>query len=200
MDIIKQASISEVVLLFNLLFVLPTLAFLLLKLRKYETLFGALPDEKKKKKKKAKPEPPPPPANPEKKATDGKYPYQLAVFLSPPERSCLSALETALGAEVAVYPKVALWEWVEPTDKDPDYRDRLHGLELDFLVCDRRTGQALTAVMFKAVKGRPAGKIDEIKKVCEAAGAKLVFVEFVEGGEYDPAKLKKELGIPDLDL
>lgn len=196
-DILRRTGIAEVILLFNLLFVLPTLALLLLRVRKYEARFGP-PGGKEKGEARPKAETPPPP-NAER-TTDGKYPYRRALFLSPPERSCLAALETALGPEAAVHPKVALWEWVEPTDKDPDYRKRLHGLALDFLVCDRRTGQALAAVMFKPAKGRPSNGLSETRKICEAAGAKLVLVEFVEDGEYDSARLKKELGIPDPDL
>ncbi len=200
MDAIRQISISEVALLFILLFVLPLLALLVRRLRAYEALFGDLPDEKKKEKKKAAAAAPAPAAaaSTEDAVPGNVYPYRAKAFLSPSDHACLEAMREALGDEVDVFPKVALWELVESTDKAPGYLNRLHDKDYDFLVCDRRTGQPLTAVMYNAGKGRPAGRIDEIRKICKAAGANVVFID--QKAEYDADSLKEALGLPDLDI
>lgn len=198
MDIISQISISEVVLVFNLIFVLPALAYLLLRLRKYENQFGMLQEDPKKEKKKKAEEPAAAPTASGTKIDLGVYPYRACTFLTSPEKSCLEALVGALGSEVHVFPKVALWETVESTDAEPGYRERLHGKDFDFLVCDRLTAQPMTAIMFRPGKGRPSGPSDEVKKICAAAKVNLVFIEQAE--VYDAAKLKAELGIPDLEL
>lgn len=200
MEIVSKTSISEVILLFNIIFILPMMALMLLRLRKYETLFGQLPEEdRKKKRKKGKQEPEPAQsAAPDPDAVpDDVYPYKTRMFLSPADRACLAALREALG-EVEVYPKVALWELVEATEKAPGYAKRLRGLDFDFLVCDRGTGTPLTAVMYKPGKGRPAGDIDELQKIYGSAGANVVLIDMAE--EYDAKTLKDALGIPDLDL
>lgn len=207
MDIISKITISEVVLLFLLIFILPGMALLVRRLRKYEALFGDLPEEEKKKGKKKKAaeedddllddDPPAAPAKEEEEDAKG-YPYQSRAFLSPADRACLSSMREALGPDVEVYPKVALWETVESTERSAAHVNRLHGLDYDFLVCDKRTGQVLTAVMFKPGKGRPAGPVDELKRICAAAKANVVFIEMAE--EYDARKLKDALGIPDLDI
>lgn len=201
MDAIRQASLSEVMLLFVLVFVLPGMTYLLMRLRRYEMLYGLLPDKKKKKRKKE----PDPDASPAEEAVksvepslERKYPYKARLFLSPPERACLAAMREALGGEVDVYPKAALWETVESEESEPFFRDRLRGLDYDFLVCDKATGRLLTAVMFNPGRGRPAGPGDTIKKVCQAAGVNVVFIDLVE--EYDVDKMKRALGIPELDL
>ncbi len=129
---------------------------------------------------------------------DNVYPYKTKKFLSPSDHACLNAMQEALGEEVYVFPKVALWEHFESTEKNPGYMKRLHELDYDFLVCDRRTGQPLTAVMYNAGKGRPAGKIDAVKKICKAAGAPVVFID--QAPEYDADSLKEALGLPDLDM
>ena len=203
MEIISKITIAEVILLFVLCFILPLLALLLLRLRKYETLFGALPEEGKKGKKKKKKQEeevaaaavaaPDPDAVP-----DDVWPYGAKGFLSPADRACLAAMREALGPEVDVFPKVALWETVEATDKAPGYGKRLHGKAYDFLVCDRKTGQPLTGVMYNPGKGRPAGAIDDFRKICRAAGANVVFIDMAE--EYDVKTLKEALGIPELDI
>lgn len=198
MDILGQITIAESLLLFILLFVLPGLTFLIRKLRRYEKEFGQLPEEKKKKKKKEEP-PPPEPAAPAKDAVPADvFPYRAKTFLSPADKACLAAMREAMGAEVEVFPKVALWETVESTDKNPGFGERLHGKDYDFLVCDKKTGQPLTGVMYAPAKGRPAGPIDDMKKICAAAGANLVFIDMAE--EYDVKKMKDALGIPELDL
>ncbi len=51
LEVVSQAGISEVILLFVLLFVIPVTVFLLMRLRRYESLFGSLAAGKKKKKK-----------------------------------------------------------------------------------------------------------------------------------------------------
>ncbi len=201
MDAIRQISISEVMLLFILIFVLPLLTLMTLRLRKYEAAFGELPGAKKNGGK-AAPEAAPaaaPASAPAVEAVpDNVYPYKVKAFLSPSDHACLEAMREALGDEVDVFPKVALWELVESTDKAPGYLQRLHDKDYDFLVCDRRTGQPLTAVMYNAGKGRPAGRIDEIRKICKAASAHLVFID--QAAEYDADSLKKALGLPDLDI
>lgn len=201
MEILGKTSISEVILLFNLIFLLPMMALMLLRLRKYETLFGQLPESDKKKKGKAEPEPtaaPTPAGGTDPDAVpDDVFPYKTRAFLSPADRACLAALREALG-EVEVYPKVALWELVEATDKAPGYARRMHGKDFDFLVCDRRTGMPFTAVMYKPGKGRPAGAVDELQKICQAAGANVVLIDMAE--EYDVKTLKDALGIPDLEI
>lgn len=199
MEVIGKISIAEVILLFLLLFVLPTLFLLVMRLRKYEAMFGQLPKEakrgKKKKKKDADEEQANEGAAPE--ALEG-YPYRSKTFLSPADRACLVAMREALGPDVDVFPKVALWETVEPTEKDEAYRARLSDKCYDFLVCDKATGKALTAVMYKPGRGRPAGGIDELKNVCKAAEANVVFIDMAE--KYDGKSLKDALGIPELDL
>lgn len=198
MDTILSIGISEVVLLFVLLFLLPAMALLVLRLRKYETLFGELPEEKKagKKKKEKKAEPPkeaPAAAGP----AASNVGFKVKQFLTPADRACLAAMKEALG-EVEVYPKVAFWETVEPTERDAEASRRLEGKCLDFLVCDKSTGRALTAVMFNPGKGRPAAGIDEIRTISQTAAAPLVFIDMAE--KYDAKTLKKALGIPDLEL
>ncbi len=198
-DAITKAGIAEIALLFVVLFLCPLLFLLVRRLKRYETKFGYLeggaPPPPKPKKEKA---PPPAPAAEKPKVPDNVFPYKSRQFLSPPERQCLEALQQALGAEVDIFPKVALWETVEPTESDPGYAERLHQLDFDYLVCDKKLGQPLTAVMFKPGKGRPAGPVDMLTKICAAAGANLVFIDMAE--QYDAEQLKKELGLPDLDI
>ncbi|MCD8350456.1 MAG: DUF2726 domain-containing protein [Planctomycetaceae bacterium] len=203
LDALAKTTISEVILLFLLLFVLPMLALLVKRLRKYEMLYGVLKEEgrKKKKKKADEPEPaaPPPEILPEDEPPpDNSYPYASRIFLSPADKACLSALKEAFGSDVDIFPKVALWEVVEPTEKAVGYANRLRGLLFDFLICDAKTGQVLTGIAYNPGKGRPAGPIDELKAICHAAGANLVFIDMAE--EYDATKLKDALGIPDLDI
>jgi hypothetical protein len=68
----------------------------------------------------------------------------------------------------------------------------------DFLVCDKSTGKPLTAVMYKPGRGRPAGGVDELLKICKAAEANVVSIDMAE--KYDAKSLKEALGIPELDL
>lgn len=201
MEIVGKIGFSEVVLLFLLIFVLPVTALLLLRLRKYEALFGELPEEKKsgkKKKKKAKEKEPEPQPESPRAEHSGAVAFRSRPFLTPEDRACLAAMRQALGPEVEVYPKVALWETVEPVERDAESAKRLQGKCLDFLVCDKQTGKALTAVMFNPGKGRPAGGIDEIRTICGIAGASVVFIDMAE--KYDAKSLKKALGIPELDI
>ena len=204
MDILGQITISEVLLLFVLLFVLPGMAHLLLQLRRYESLYGLLPARGGKGRRAREAasassasdsdetrESAAPPAEPD------VYPYRLRMFLSPADKACLAAMREALGPEVDVYPKVATWELVEPSESIPGVMERLYGLDFDFLVCDRRTGQPLTAVAYNPGKGRPAGNADRLKRICAAAGCNVVFIDMAE--EYDSESLKKELGIVDFD-
>lgn len=200
MDSLSKISISEVILLFLLLFLLPLFGLILLRLREYERAYGQVPESGGGKP--AEKELPPP--EPAKEATKedevpgNVYPYKVRAFLSPADRACLVAMREALGPEVEIYPKVALWELVEATDKAPGFLKRLHDKDYDFLVCDRKTGLPLTAVMYNPGKGRPAGNIDEVRKICQAAGVNVVFIDMAE--EYDAASLKEALGIPDLDI
>ncbi|MCL2001221.1 MAG: DUF2726 domain-containing protein [Planctomycetes bacterium] len=198
LDIIAQITISEVMLLFVLLFVLPTTTFLILRLRRYENLFGELPNTVGKKK--AKPPEQPKTAPLAVGATavpTDVFPYKIRAFLSSADKACLQAMREALGPDVEVFPKVALWETIESADKNPGYLERLHGKDYDFLVCDRKTGQPLTAVMFKPGRGRPTGAVDELKRICAAAKANVVFIDMLEN--YDAKMLKDALGIPDLN-
>lgn len=201
-DVIGKITIAEVILLFLLIFILPTMALLLLRLRKYEKLFGDLPEEEKKgkkKKKKAKADDAAQtPAPKEEEPPAEGYPFRSKPFLTQPERDCLAAIREALGPDVEVYPKVALWETVEPEDNEKAAAERLHGKCYDFLVCDRQTGKALTGVMFNPGRGRPAGGADELRKICKAAEAPVVFIDMAE--KYDAKSMKSALGIPDLDL
>lgn len=204
MEILRQITLSEVMLLFNLIFIVPMLVLLVVRLRRYEALYGELP--KKGRRRKAAPAPPPEPEAGAPAAApaaanavpDDVFPYDAGTFLTAAEKACLAALRGALGPEVDVFPKVAIWEYVKSTDDNPGYAARLHGKDFDYLVCDVKLGQPLTAVMFEPGKGRPAGPTDELKKICSAAGANLVFIE--RRDDYDAAYLKKALGIPDLDI
>ena len=196
-DVLRNASIAEIMLLFVLLFIVPMLAMMLMQLRKYQQLFGDLPGRRKKEKAKEAPAAVAAAAPAAEEGDAEQYPYRATPFLSQPEKACLAALRDALG-DVEVYPKTALWECVEPTDAAPLHADRLRGLAFDYLVCDRGTGQPLTAVMFKPERGEPTRNIDEMRKICAAAGTSLVMLPLAES--YDAASLKKTLGIPDLDL
>ena len=192
-DAITQTTISEAILLFVLLFVLPGMTYMVAQMRRLEARVGLPPPDGNKKGKST----PPPSPPPEKKVPDDVFPYRQRPFLPPSERACADALREVLGAElVEIYPKAALWEILEPTDKDPGYLERLGGLNLDFLVCDKKTGQPLTAVIFNPGKGRPAGKIDLTGKCCAAAGLPAVFIDLAE--QYDAKSLKAALGIPDI--
>lgn len=200
MEIIGKTTISEVILLFLLLFVLPVTALLVLRLRQYEKLYGVLvPEGKsgKKAKKKAETEVEKEAPAAKGESSDG-YAYRARVFLSPAERTCLRVMREVLGKDVDVYPKVALWETVEPMDPTQANINRLHGQDYDFLVCDQKTGQPLTAVMFKGGRGGRGGAAGELTKICEAAGASVIFIDMAE--EYDAAKMKQALRIPDLEL
>ncbi len=203
LDAIRSITISEVILLFILLFVLPLLYLMVKRLRKYEAQFGDI-SEKDGKDGQSGPAAPAAPAKPggtgpaEEAVPDNVYPYKTKTFLSPADRACLLAMQEAMGEEVDVFPKVALWELVDSTEKAPGYLKRLHDKDYDFLVCDRRTGRPLTAVMYTAGKGRPAGKIDEVKKICKAASVPVAFIDMAE--KYTADSLKKALGLPDLDL
>ncbi len=199
LEAMSQTTISEVILLFILLFMLPMLALLILRLRKYERLFGELPEEKKKgKKKKKKKDDIPEPAAADPSVPADVFPYKTRPFMSQSDQKALAAMREAYGADVEVFPKVALWETVESTDKTPGFAERLHDKCYDFLICDARTGEPLTAVMYNPGKGRPAGRIDDLKKICAAAGANVVFIDMSDN--YDAAGIKKALGIPELDL
>lgn len=199
LDIFGQAGISEVILLFVLIFIIPTLAFLLIKLRRYEATYGviSLRGRKKKKKKEKKPEPPPP-AKEKPSVPPDVFPYRTRVFLTPSEQAFLKALHDAVGGEVTVYAKVALWDLVESTDKNPGFTDRLFDKRVDFLVCDKSTGTPFTAVCFEPDKKAPKGPKEELDKICKAAGLYLVFLP--EAEEYDARKLKTLLEIPEFDL
>lgn len=199
LEILAQTTLSEIMLLFVLLFILPATAYLLLRLRRYESRYGLLTNAKGGKKKAPPPEPvPAAEAKLSPSVPADSFPYRSRLPLSAAELSCLAALRGALGPDVEVFPKVALWEVVEATEKDPGYFARLTGKACDFLVCDRKTGRPLTAVMFKPGKGRPAGPLDELGRICAAAQANVVFIDMAE--EYDAGSLKKALGIPELDL
>lgn len=203
MEILSKITISEVILLFNLLFVLPTLALLLLRLRKYEALYGVLPTEpgKKRGKKTKKIEAPGDDAaakNAGRAEAAAGYAYRTRTFMSPAERNCLRVMREVLGDDVDIFPKVALWETVDPMDAGAGASSRLEGKDYDFLICDRRTGQPLTAVMFKGGRGRPAGSVDELVKICESAGAGVVFIEMAD--DYNVKKMKEALRIPELEL
>lgn len=204
MDVIRKITISEVILLFNLLFVLPLLALMLLRIRRYEKLYGVLPDEGKfalrfRRKKKAAP----PPkekveaAPVESAPAAGAIQYRTRAFLAAGERNCLKVMLDVLGNEVDVFPKVALWETVEPVEGGSAAMARLHGLDYDFLVCDKTTGQPLTGVMFKGGRGKGRGA-SELEEICKAAGASVVFIEMSE--DYNAKKMKEALRIPDLEL
>ncbi len=52
--------------------------------------------------------------------------------------------------------------------------------------------------MYKPGRGRPAGAVDELLKICKAAEASVVSIDMAE--QYDVKSLKDALGIPDLDL
>lgn len=195
---LAKASISELFLLFILIFVLPLMTLMLLRIRRYEQLYGLLPEKEKKKKGGGEKQREPAPDDDAAPDWDqSKYPYVAKAFLSPADRACLEALRQALG-EVEVYPKVALWELVDSAGESPEYAERLRGKDLDFLVCDRRTGMPLTGVQYRPGKGRPSGPADELERICKAAGTSLVFIDMAE--EYDVKTLKDALGIPDLEL
>lgn len=203
-DVISKITISEVILLFVLIFILPVLTMMLMRLRRYEAAFGPPPEGRvgKRKGKSRAEEPAAPvaavPPAPAEDAIDATvFPYRGKAFLSPADRACLVALREVLG-EVDVYPKVAVWETIESTSDNPGYAARLHDKSFDFLVCDARTGQPLTAVVYKPTRGRPVGPVDELQDICDAAGTNIVLIDMAE--EYDAKSLKEALGLPDLDM
>lgn len=145
-------------MLFLLLFVLPMLALLVRRLRRYEMLYGVLKEEGRKKRKKKAEEPAvqeePQPVLPEDEPPpDNTYPYASRTFLSPADKACLAALREAFGPDVDVFPKVAVWEVVEPTEKAIGYANRLRGLLFDYLICDAKTGQVLTGIAYNPGRG-----------------------------------------------
>ncbi len=103
-----------------------------------------------------------------------------------------------MGGDVSVYVKVALWSLVQSTDKNPGYFERLAGKSVDFLVCDASTGKPFTAVCFEPGKDVPRGPVDEMIKICKAAGLYLVFLPMADS--YDAKTLKKLLNIPEFDM
>ena len=194
MEIFGQTSISEVILLFVLLFAVPLMAVLLRRLRNCEKQLGEGRGGKKKKKKSkdtvartdasGKPSVPP-----------DVFPYREKVFLTPPERACLEALNETFGREVRIYAKVALWELAESTDKNPGFSERLADKSVEFLICDAATGKPFTAVCFEQDAGGPQGRNDDLRMICKAIGLHLVFLP--QADEYDAAALREQLNIPD---
>ena len=198
-EVIGKAAISELILLFVLLFVIPLLVFLLRRLRAYENQYGPLLKKRgkgKKKKEKIEKEKAPEADQPEE--VPDVYPYRMKSFITPPERACLEALSTAFGPDVKIHVKVALWGLVESTDKEPGYHARLTGKYIDFLLCDAATDKAFTAVCFEPGKGKIRKAYDELESICQAAGLHLAFLPMAD--DYDADELKNLLDIRDIDL
>lgn len=196
-DILGNMAISEVVLWFVLIFLLPMIVVILRRLRRYEDLYGLLGPKKKKKKKVEEPPPAAPAAPAAPPVPANVFPYRARTFLDPSEAGCLKAVIGAMGEGVLVFAKTALADLAESTDANPGFADRLKGLSVDYLVVDQRTGKPFTAVQFEPEKGAPRGARDAVKGVCEAIGLHLVFIP---RGEYEAGDLKKLLGIPELDM
>lgn len=99
LEIIANAGIAEVILLFILVFIIPMTGYLVLRLRRYENEYGRLAaPSRKKKKKKEKPQPVAK-AAPEKPSVPADvFPYGQKTFLTPPELALLQAIAEAVGA------------------------------------------------------------------------------------------------------
>ncbi|MDR3211792.1 MAG: DUF2726 domain-containing protein [Planctomycetota bacterium] len=198
LDLIGSASLSEVVLLFEIIFILPLIAYLLVRLRKYEARLAGDGDDKKKKKKKEPEKAAPAKADKKPAVPADVFPYQTKSFMDPTEKSCLESLSEALGGDTRIYLKVALSELVQSTDPNPGFQDRLSQRSVDFLVCDGATGKPLSAICFEPGKKTPTGQKDDLVAICQAAGLPLVFIPQQE--KYDVKKLREALNIPDLSL
>ncbi len=210
LEIIGKISISEVILIFLLIFLIPILGLLIQRLRRYEEQFGDLPKAKRKwgkKKEKAADEPPAAPDKPENAAapvladleedlSSDVYPYRAKTFLSGGDKACLAAMREVYGPDVEIFPKVALWETVEPTVGGVAHSRRLLDKDFDFLICDARTMKPLTGVLYNPKKGPAAGRVDEIRRICQAAAANVVFIDTNE--KYDAKQLRRALGVPEL--
>lgn len=198
-ELLGQTGISEAILLFILIFIIPLLGYLLLKLRRYENQYGVIYLRGKKKKKKKKPEPPPKEMKPEKPSVPPDvFPYETKPFINPSEQMLLDALYEAIGGDIMIYTKVALSGLVQSTDSNPGFHDRLADKYVDFLICDKQTGNPFTAVCLEPGKKAPKGPTEELAKICQAANLHLVFLP--QADSYDTAKVKKLLDIPDLGL
>ncbi len=210
-DIIGKASISEVILVFLLVFLLPLLALLVQRLRRYEALYGDLPKLKRNWGKKktvdedgdeeqlmaASDTAVKPRADAADDDSGGDaYPYRAKTFLTNADRACLAAMREVYGKEVEIFPKVALWETIEPSMGGAAYPRRLSDKDFDFLICDSRTMKPLTAVMYNPKKGPAAGRADEIRRICQAAAAPVVFIDMND--KYDAKRLRQALGVPEL--
>ena len=188
-EILGQARVTEAILFFVLVFILPMTAIILLKLRKYEAMYGVIPrgDRKAGDRKRARERPEPPKADPIKPDV---FPYRKKAFLEPSDRLCLQALEEAMGEGTRIHAKVALWEVVQSMDRNPGYAERLRGKMVDFLLCDAATSQP-----FAAVSHEPGG--GELAKICAAAETHLVLIPRADA--YDPARLRETLGVSSQD-
>lgn len=196
MEVVSKISVAEAILLFVLLFILPVMALLVQRLRRYEAAFGPPPERAGKAgtgKREEAPIPAEASASPAGAASASAPSYRARTFLGPADRACLAAMREVLGSDVDVFPKVALCEVVEAADAGG-----LGGKAFDFLVCDARTGKPLTGVAYTPGKGRPAGPVDELRNICASAGTNLVLLEMAE--KYDAKTLREALGLPDLDL
>ncbi|MDR1613789.1 MAG: DUF2726 domain-containing protein [Planctomycetota bacterium] len=197
-DIVGGMSIAETVLWFVLIFILPMIAIILNRLRRYEELYGLLGPKRKKAKGPPKPAPAAPAVSAAPAVPGDVFPYRAAVFLDPSEIDCLGAIGAAMGEGVLVFAKTALSALAESTDANPGYAERLKGLAVDYLVVDAKTGKPFTAIRFEPEKGAPSGARDAVRGVCAAMGLHLVSIP--RKGGYDAKELRKLLGIPELDI
>lgn len=192
MELLSQVAISEIMLLFVLLFIVPILVILVLKLRACESFMANMSPEKKKPAETAEPVPAAsarPPVPPD------KFPYKVKQLLQSAERGCLASLHTVMGEGTSVYPKVALWSLVEPSESDPGYMERLTNKFFDFLLCDNLTGQPFSALAFEQTDREGKKALEEMKKICEAAGVHLILLP--RRDQYDSALLRKIMELPE---
>ncbi len=212
LEILGNISLSEVILIFLLIFLFPVMGLLIQRLRRYEAEFGDLPASKKKwgkKKDKGEDRGREPEAVTEKTGLvsppvlndldedlgSDVYPYRQKAFLTGGDKACLAAMREVYGPDVEIFPKVALWETVEPTVGGVAHSRRLFDKDFDFLICDARTMKPLTAVLYNPKKGPAAGRVDEIRRICQAAATNVVFIDTNE--KYDAKQLRRALGVPE---
>ena len=193
---IRQAALSEIMLLFVLIFIMPAIVILLFRLRRYETLYGELePAKKNKAEKKKKDELTQEKENKPLPALNN-FPYQKRTMLQPPERNCLKALEEVMGDDTRIFAKVAISQLIETSDVDPGYNSRLSGKYFDFLLCEYDTCQPFTAIMLVDRKQKNRGQDKELDNICEAAEMHVIKIPAQDS--YTAEEVRKIIGLPDI--
>ncbi len=123
-------------------------------------------------------------------------PYRIRDnFLSPEQASYFKMLLSAAGDTFAICPRVNLADIISVAQDEADhFKERLSGIQIDFLICDKDTLLPLAAV----VLSRETEATNDLRErdyflddVFDAA--KLPLVRFFTGNPYSPGDLRESL-------